>query len=90
MFVSFKKWTKAKNLAKQEGEDYPSVYNHADIEERHENAVAFGEMKKIHDRYALYQIIRKANLLTPCLEDLLDTTKSLQSIATSVSSSMEA
>lgn len=77
------------DLAKKEGEDYPSVYNHADIVERHKNAIANGEMKKIHDRYALYQIISKANLLIPCLEDLLDITKSLQSIATSVSKAKE-
>ncbi|SMN02424.1 hypothetical protein SPONN_1020 [uncultured Candidatus Thioglobus sp.] len=71
------------DLTRKEGEAYVSTYNHANISERHEDAKKNKPMKKIHDRYALDHIIkRNSELFSP--EALLDISKSLQSIASSM------
>lgn len=45
------------DLARKEGKSYPSSYNHSEIPERHKDATANAEMKKIHDRFSLHFIL---------------------------------
>lgn len=73
------------DLAKKEGENYPSTYNHSQIPERHKDAQKNREMKKIHDRYALYQIINMSEELrnneVEVVEQLLNIATPLVEIA---------
>lgn len=64
------------DFVNSEGSPYPSTYNHQGISERHPEAQKDTEMKKIHDRYALHEVIAQK----VCTEKLLDESVPLETI----------
>ena len=76
------------DLTAKEGEKYPSTYNHANIPERHRDAVANSSMQKVHDRFALciiisshLSIVSETESLHTTVEQLNDMNQSLETIA---------
>ena len=51
------------DLYDKENVNYPKVYNHASISERHKDAFADKPRKKIHDVFSILKILQEAKFL---------------------------